>query len=88
MSDAIDGFEAIVRQLRAANSMLAALMMSEGQKKQKEMIVLLKDSDLPAAEIARILGTTTNTVQVTISQSRRRGKKVTPKRLESSSDGE
>lgn len=75
MSDENFGFGDIVCQMRAANSMLAKLIMANGAVKQRDMILALKATELPAAEIAMIVGTTTNTVQVTISQAKRSPKK-------------
>lgn len=79
MAEKSYGFEDVVLQLRAANSMLAMLLMKEDGITQRQMITQLKESDLPASEIAKVLGTTTNTVQVTISQERAK-RRVLPKK--------
>ncbi len=54
----------IVRLL--ARSVLAAQLTPDAS--QKEQIALLSSADLNASEIAGILGTTLNTVRVTLSQ--------------------
>jgi len=82
MSEKTYGFEDLALQLRATNSMLAALMTRDSDVKQRDVVLMLKDTGLPAAEIAKIVGTSTNTVQVTISQDKARktaGKKKTLK---------
>ncbi|MEQ9567845.1 MAG: hypothetical protein RLN85_18900 [Pseudomonadales bacterium] len=49
-------------------------------KSQREKIELLGTAGLPAKEIAEILGTTPNTVSVTLSGLRKKKKKIAPKK--------
>lgn len=82
------GFYDLVQQMRAVNTLLARLVTQKDGMKQKEVILMLKDTELPAGEIARIVGTTLNTVQVTISQAKNvnRPAKKKPKMLEDKSN--
>jgi DNA-binding CsgD family transcriptional regulator len=66
------GFDDVVIQLRAANAMLARLITLHAELKQGDLVLLLSRAGVPSAEIARLLGTTANTVQVTLSRNRKK----------------
>jgi DNA-binding CsgD family transcriptional regulator len=66
------GFDEIVMQLRGVNAMLARLLTSQAALKQGDLVLMLAKAGLPPAEIAGILGTTPNTVQVTLSRNRKK----------------
>ena len=71
MVDKRAGFDEVVVQLRAANAMLARLLSSQAALKQADLILFLGRAGVPSPEIAKILGTTANTVQVTLSRHRK-----------------
>ncbi len=66
------GFDEVVIQLRAVNAQLAKLLSSQAAMKQGDLVLLLARAGVPSPEIARMLGTTANTVQVTLSRNRKR----------------
>lgn len=66
------GFDELLVQLRAGNALLARLVSVQAELKQGDLIVLLSRAGVPSAEIASILGTTSNTVQVTLSRNRKK----------------
>jgi len=66
------GFDELLVQLRGMNALLARLVSVQGEMKQGELVLMLGRAGVPALEIANILGTTLNTVQVTLSRSRKR----------------
>jgi DNA-directed RNA polymerase specialized sigma24 family protein len=72
MSEKSAGFDELLVQLRAANALLARLLTTQLKLKQADLVLLLARAGVPSAEIARFLGTTTNTVQVTLSRNRKR----------------
>lgn len=66
------GLDDLVVQLRAGNALLARLVSIQGEVKQGELILVLARAGVPAVEIAAILGTTSNTVQVALSRNRKK----------------
>jgi len=72
MTEKLAGFDDVVVQLRAANAMLARLLSSQAALKQGDLVLLLARAGVPSVEIAKMLGTTANTVQVTLSRNRKR----------------
>ena len=66
------GFDELLVQLRGANALLARLLSVRAEMKQGDLIAILARAGVPAAEIANIVGTTLNTVQVTLSRNRKR----------------
>jgi DNA-directed RNA polymerase specialized sigma24 family protein len=68
------GFDELLVQLRGTNVLLARLLTAQAEVKQGDLILLLAQARLPSAEIAKILGTTTNTVQVTLSRNRKKNR--------------
>jgi DNA-directed RNA polymerase specialized sigma24 family protein len=67
-----DGEQEIVTQLRITNRLLAAQLRST--MKQNELIALLATTGASHQDIATILGTTANTVNVTLVKKRRQEK--------------
>ena len=72
LSEKRAGFDELEVQLRAANAMLARLLSLHTELNQGDLVSLLDRAGVPAGEIAKVLGTTTNTVQVTLSRSRKK----------------
>jgi DNA-directed RNA polymerase specialized sigma24 family protein len=66
------GFDELLVQLRATNALLARFLSFQAELKQGDVVLLLARAGVPSVEIAKILGTTPNTVQVTLSRSRRK----------------
>jgi DNA-directed RNA polymerase specialized sigma24 family protein len=66
------GFEELIVQLRAANVLLARLVSVKTESRQGDLVLALARAGVPSAEIASILGTTANTVQVTLSRNRKK----------------
>ena len=85
MAEKRAGFDELLVQLRAANAMLARLLSVEAEMKQGDLVLMLARAGAPAAEIAAILGTTLNTVQVTLSRNRKKLSCLIPVRRTSSS---
>lgn len=74
MTNGNAGFDELLVQLRAGNSLLAALLQKQHDLNQGELIGILAQSNMPATEIAQIVGTTQNTVQVTLSRKKNKRK--------------
>ena len=66
-SERTAGFEELLVQLRMANALLAMTLQRQHELTQREIIGVLAGTNAPAAEIAAVLGTTVNTVRVTLS---------------------
>ena len=66
------GFQDLLVQLRIGNVLLTELLADQADRKQADLIVLMGRTGAPPAEIARLLGTTRNTVQVTLSRHRKK----------------
>lgn len=66
------GFEDLVVQTRMTNALLAVLLQKSEEMTQSELIVTLSSTGAPPSEIAAVLGTTVNTVNVALSRSRKR----------------
>jgi hypothetical protein len=66
------GFDELVVQLRLTNALLAAMLQRQHDLSQGELIALLGDAGTPPIEIAAAVGTTVNTVRVTLSKQRSR----------------
>ena len=66
------GFEELLVQLRMANAMLAASLLRQQDCTQRDIISLLATTGARSAEIAAVVGTTVNTVRVTLSRGRHR----------------
>jgi DNA-directed RNA polymerase specialized sigma24 family protein len=66
------GFEELLVQLRASNALLAKLLSVQAELTQGDLILVLDRAGVPPAEIADILGTTSNTVNVSLSRSRKK----------------
>lgn len=84
MASSPTGFDELLVQLRMTNSLLVMNLQQDGGFTQKDLILMLARTDAPSGEIAKILGTTPNTVQVAISKdkaSRRSGKAASKKKL-------
>lgn len=71
-SDRRTGFDELLVQLRMTNALLAAMLQRQHELSQREVIALLADTGAPPTEIAAAVGTTVNTVRVTLSKSRSR----------------
>lgn len=69
------GFDELLVQMRITNAILAAMLQREHDLTQKEVITLLADAGTPPAEIAAALGTSVNTVRVSLSKNRKHTKK-------------
>ena len=65
--------EEIIAELRKITRLLTLLVTKD--KTQREQVVLLDSVGLPPREIAELIGTTANTVSVTLSTLRREGRK-------------
>ena len=65
------GFDDLLVQLRIANAMLATQLQKTHEMTQSQLAGLMVSAGAPAPEIAAILGTTVNTVQVTLSRIRK-----------------
>ena len=81
MTEKRAGFDELLVQLRAASALLARLLSVQAELKQGDLILVLSRAGVPASEIASILGTTQNTVQVTLSRIRTKpdGRHRTPR---------
>jgi DNA-binding CsgD family transcriptional regulator len=66
------GFDELLVQLRATNTLLAKLLSVHANLTQGDLILVLARAGTPPAEIAEILGTSANTVNVTLSRTRKR----------------
>ena len=66
------GFDELLVQLRATNSLLAKLLSVQAELTQGDLILVLAGAGMPPAEIAGVLGTTSNTVNVSLSRSRKK----------------
>ena len=66
------GFDELLVQLRAANALLAKLLLIQAELTQGDLILVLARAGISSAEIADILGTTSNTVNVSLSRSRKK----------------
>lgn len=66
------GFEDLLVQLRLGNVLLIELLAHQADRKQADLITLMGRTGAPPAEIARLLGTTRNTVQVGLSRYRKK----------------
>jgi DNA-directed RNA polymerase specialized sigma24 family protein len=66
------GFDELLVQLRGTNALLASLLQRTFDLKQSEVIGILAEASVGASEIAQILGTSQNTVQVSLSRARQR----------------
>lgn len=66
------GLDDLVVQMRMTNAILAAMLQRQHDLSQKDVIALLADARTPAVEIAAALGTSVNTVRVSLSKSRKR----------------
>jgi DNA-directed RNA polymerase specialized sigma24 family protein len=64
---------AVLTELQKMNRLLALVVT--GAKKQVEQIAILSNAGFQPTEIAELLGTTSNTVGVTLSRLRKAGKK-------------
>jgi DNA-binding CsgD family transcriptional regulator len=65
------GFEELLVQQRITNLLLAQQLQRTHDLTQAELAVLMGDAGASSVEIALILGTTQNTVQVTLSRARK-----------------
>lgn len=65
-------FEDLLVQLRIGNVLLTELLAHHADRNQADFIVLMGRTGAPPAEIARLLGTTRNTVQVALSRHKKR----------------
>ena len=65
--------EEIIDELRKITRLLTLLVIKD--KTQREQIVLLDSVGLPPRDIAELIGTTSNTVSVTLSTLRRAARK-------------
>jgi len=70
-TERVVGFEDLEIQLRVTNKLLVLLLQQTHGITQSELIAEMASAGTPASEIAAILGTTVNTVQVTLSRGRR-----------------
>ena len=66
------GFDELLVQLRASNALLAKLLSVNAEMTQGDLILVLARAGIPPAEIADMLGTTSNTVNVCLSRSRKK----------------
>ena len=66
------GFEDLVVQMRITNALLVRLLEKDHEVTQSQIAVEMSATGASAQEIARILGTTANTIQVALSRGRRR----------------
>jgi len=76
-SERVVGFEDLRDQLRITNKLLVLLLqktheLAKSQMTQSQLIVEIAAAGAPPSEIAMILDTTINTVQVTLSRDRHR----------------
>lgn len=65
------GFEDLENQLRVTNRLLVLLLQQAHGITQAQLVTEMGSTGAPPSEIAAILGTTVNTVQVTLSRGRR-----------------
>lgn len=72
MPDKRAGFDELLVQLRATNALLAKLLSVNAELTQGDLILVLARAGISPAEIADILGTTSNTVNVALSRSRKK----------------
>jgi DNA-binding NarL/FixJ family response regulator len=70
------GFEELLVQMRMANALLCRLLQRQDQESkcptQTDLALMLAATGAPASEIARVLGTTANTIKVAVSRDKRR----------------
>lgn len=74
MPDAKGGYDELLGQMRATNAILIDIMQKQFEVKQADIIARLAKAGVPNAEIALIVGTSLNTVQVTVSRGKKKGK--------------
>jgi DNA-directed RNA polymerase specialized sigma24 family protein len=74
MPDAKKEYTELLGQMRATNAMLFDLMQKQFDVKQADAITRLAKAGVPNAEIALIVGTSLNTVQVTVSRGKKKSK--------------
>lgn len=67
-SDRAAGFDELLVQLRMTNTLLAAMLQRQEGLSQRDLIEILATSGASSDEIATVLGTTANTVRVTLSR--------------------
>jgi len=65
-----DQFEEILKKIDVLTRLLAISLVSE--KKQQDQIIILSKIGIQPKEIAEMLGTTPNTVRVTLSKMRKK----------------
>jgi DNA-binding CsgD family transcriptional regulator len=62
------GFDELLVQLRMTNALLAAMLQRQHDLSQRDVVALLASTGAAPAEIAAAVGTTVNTVRVTLSR--------------------
>lgn len=72
MAEKRAGFDELLVQLRATNALLAKLLTVQADLTQGDLIQVLARAGITPSEIADILGTTSNTVNVALSRSRKK----------------
>ncbi len=65
------GFDELLVQMRITNALIATQLQKTHGLTQAQLTVLLSSAGTPSSEIAAVLGTTVNTVQVTLSRIRK-----------------
>jgi len=86
MANGNAGFDEILLQLRATNALLAIALERQYALKQGELIAILRGAGISTGDIAQILGTTANTVQVTLSRHKKARKPAQPRKKSSPSE--
>lgn len=62
----------ILNEIKKLNKLLVLILMKDFKKNEK--ILFLNSSGFPPKEIAEILGTTSNSISVTLNRLKKRGK--------------
>ncbi len=75
MADANSEIDKLVDQARVTNVLLVEIMQKQFDLKQADLISRLAAAGTPKAEIAQILGTSINTVHVTLSRDKKKKQK-------------